>query len=563
SVGDDVRTVRALIALPPPVPPRDGGDGGALLHWSLVRQWASSRGALLGALRRRLARAAALAAALEAGRHPSRAELAAWCGADGAVQLAFTELLVPPTHDPAPLLHALRAHEQALRALLHRLERAADIDDTRALRLRELRARHAGERIVAFTQYADTALALFRRLRAAPGVAVLTARGALVAGGALSRAEALRRFAPTASNAPEPRATERITFLIATDLLSEGVDLRDASVVVHLDLPWTPARMEQRVGRSRRLGAAHARTAVYALAPPARAEMLLGVERRLRAKLGAAARVLGIAGAILPPLASARTDDAPPPVRAEEHLRAALAAWLPAGEPAPRRGARADDAIPLAGPAGPQRERAVAAAAARAAAAGALVLARDGARPVLLLVRGGRVSPQPAALAEAVLAAGGDDVPVDAERALVALRAAERWLARRVCERDAGLELSLVADARRRALRRIAAITARAPRHHRALVARLAGRARHAVTARYGTGPERVLAELAAAPMPDDAWLRAVGAFGELHAAPAPAAEEGPAPEVLAVLLLVPPPPGDDAATPPGAASFPPPPRAG
>ena len=48
-----------------------------------------------------------------------------------------------------------------------------------------------------------------------------------------------------------------MTLLLTTDLASEGVNLQDASVVVHLDLPWTAARLEQRVGRVARLASAH------------------------------------------------------------------------------------------------------------------------------------------------------------------------------------------------------------------------------------------------------------------------------------------------------------------
>ena len=57
--NEDDRIPRALLDLPPPLPPRDGGDGGALVVHSLIRQWASSDAALTGGLRRRLARAEA------------------------------------------------------------------------------------------------------------------------------------------------------------------------------------------------------------------------------------------------------------------------------------------------------------------------------------------------------------------------------------------------------------------------------------------------------------------------------------------------------------------------
>jgi superfamily II DNA or RNA helicase len=530
-VGDDERTVAALLALPPPLPPRDGGDGGALLAWSLVRQWASSRGALEGALRRRLGRAAALAAAVERGRHPSRAELAAWSCADHAVQLAFPELVAAGHPDGPALLDAVRAHERAVRALLRDLAGAPDPDEARAARLREIRARHPGERIVAFSQYADTVEALYLRLRGEGGVAMLAGRGARVAGGALSRRALLRRFAPTAHGATPPRPAEHVELLLATDLLSEGVDLRDATVVVHLDLPWTPARMEQRVGRSRRLGATHATTTVYALAPPASTESLLAVERRLRVKLRHSARLLGVAGAILPSLAPSSGRDAPArdsPVRAAELLRERLEAWA--------READCDAPLP--------RERAVLVAAVAAPARGALALLRAGDLHALGGVAAdGEAGDDPALLLALARAAEGDPREARETEAREALESFERMIARRRAALDAGVAVPIGASAgRRRALRRIAAIAARAPRDRRPAVAAMADLARRAALARCGAGAEAVLGRLATAAMADEAWLRAMAAFAELHA-PASApneARDADKWEPAALLLLVP-----------------------
>ncbi|MEO8263039.1 MAG: DEAD/DEAH box helicase, partial [Pseudolysinimonas sp.] len=256
-VDDDSPLLHALLTLPPPVPPSDGGAGGILLTWSLLRQWASSRGALAGALRRRIARGIALESALEEGRYPDRRELRAWSCAEDAIQLAFPQLVAGPTSAPHALLQLVREHLDAVRGLLSRARDGADIDASRAVAIRELRARHPGERILAFSQYADTVHAMYERLVGIGGVAALTSRGARIASGRLSRQEALARFAPRASGVAPPPAAERIDLLLTTDLASEGLNLHDASVVVHLDLPWTPARMEQRVARSRRIGALH------------------------------------------------------------------------------------------------------------------------------------------------------------------------------------------------------------------------------------------------------------------------------------------------------------------
>jgi SNF2 family DNA or RNA helicase len=42
--------------------------------------------------------------------------------------------------------------------------------------------------------------------------------------------------------------------LLGTDAMSAGVNLQNASYVVHMDLPWSYARYEQRIGRAWRKG---------------------------------------------------------------------------------------------------------------------------------------------------------------------------------------------------------------------------------------------------------------------------------------------------------------------
>src|SRR5436190_15070521 len=185
---DDVDCLDRLTALPPPLPPADGGDGGVLLTYSLVRQWSSSRAALLGALRRRLARAHAMQDALRAGRRPTAAELLAWSTDADTQQLAFPELVVAcGTTDAQQLLEQVGRHADAVRDLVAWLRCAPDADAVRAATLAMLRGRHPGERIVAFSEFTDTVTALYRALEASGRVALLTHAGARVAGGRMTR----------------------------------------------------------------------------------------------------------------------------------------------------------------------------------------------------------------------------------------------------------------------------------------------------------------------------------------------------------------------------------------
>jgi superfamily II DNA or RNA helicase len=550
TVGDDEGLLRAIVALPPPLPPRGAGAGGALVAWGLVREWASSNAALAGALRRRLVRAAALDAALADGSLPSRKELAAWVCGDRAVQLALPGLSDAPTEGDAGKLRAVLArHEHAVRALLQRASASGWTDARRAQLLREIRRRHPGEKIAAFTQFADTARALFREMRRDAGVAVLTARGASVAGGALSRREAIERFAPRASGVRAPRAIERIDLLIATDLLSEGVNLHDASVVVHLDLPWTPARMEQRVGRSRRMGALHARTTVYALQPPASSEVLLRVEQRLRAKLGTASRLLGASEDVLPRAAiqacsaggaggaPIRDDGAAreSAARRRELIARELERWRDRGNAGV---AMAPAMTPMGG---------ILVGIAQAPSAGLLALVREGDEYRLVAAKPeGELDDDPALVLETVRLANADpdavrDPTRDCESAGVdpasAIELVARWASRRAGVLAAGSDFGAHTQARKRALRRVAAIAARAPRHRRNEVTRLAALARQVAMAPYGAGAERLLEDLVDTELQSgEDWLRAVGDFG---AARGNAARTSSAPRVEPIAILV------------------------
>jgi len=306
---DDPEMVSRLMSLPAPLPVRDGGSGGSLVNRGLVHQWASSEAALGDALRRRVAKAAALVASLEAGRYPSAAELKAWTFFEDALQLGFPELLAPEADDSTALLESVVAHAAALETLLKSYAGTSRIDDARAGHVLKLRRANPRAKIVAFAQYSSTIRALFRRVAADGGVATLTASGARVAVGTLSRQEAIERFAPRANRTRSPSRAETIDLLLCTDLLSEGVNLQDAELVLHLDVPWTAARMEQRVGRVARMGSTHSRIGVYLLRPPASAEAILEIEALVWRKWRVALASVGVN----PGASPGGTGIAPPP----------------------------------------------------------------------------------------------------------------------------------------------------------------------------------------------------------------------------------------------------------
>src|SRR5205085_2974506 len=68
-----------------------------------------------------------------------------------------------------------------------------------------------------------------------------------------NRGDLIKRFSPyyneTTSGALSARKQDEIRILISTDVLSEGLNLQDATRLINYDLHWNPVRLMQRIGR--------------------------------------------------------------------------------------------------------------------------------------------------------------------------------------------------------------------------------------------------------------------------------------------------------------------------
>jgi hypothetical protein len=311
----------------------------------------------------------------------------------------------------------------------------------------------------------------------------------------MSRREVLERFSPATATAASVAAAEEIDLLLTTDILSEGVDLPDISVVVHLDLPWTPARLEQRVGRALRLTSRHRRVAVYCMSPPASAAALVRSEEILRTKLRVAARSIGIAGRILPAESAATHVEQPGPSESREAIRSLIRAW-------PTRDA-------------PEEVETLVAGAVRSSIRGWVALVEHGpAETSLIVARDGIVLDGDNERLRVLREATGTDLAVTSATVDDALRELGEWLVHRRGSDDAAIPIAPGSRACARMLRRIGTIAARAPAHRRNVINELALHARRAVLTPRGIARERGLAALADANMADEAWLLAVGVFG-------------------------------------------------
>jgi hypothetical protein len=498
---DDAALVQRLMTLPPPLPVRDGGFAGALIGRGLVHQWASSEAALREAMRRRIARASALCAALEAGTYPTARELETWAYADGALQLGFAQLLAAPVGEHQTLLTAIQSHLAALESINTGLVSVGAIDDERARVISTITGRDPGARVVAFAQYSETVSMLFRKLAHSGRVAMLTSHGARVAGGSLTRLEAISRFAPLATGAREPSPAEAIDLLLTTDILSEGVNLQDAGIVIHLDIPWTSARMEQRVGRAARLGSRHSAVLVHVLRPPHSAAQAIASEAIIQRKWASAKRAIGTS-VPMPGYQSASQPTAPQEVETAsapanaERLRAILEGWI-----FPRT---ADDS-----PHFNFSENSIAVATVFGSQPGFVAAIRTAAANQLLVCVSDRVTTDLGTQLERCSDTGlAEDATDDSEVARV-IGMIREWSVTTRAAVAAGLGESN-AQRRKALTSRIDASIATAPPHLRASRLTTAARARAVTTLPQCAAVERELEVLLRSDLATDAWLAAV-----------------------------------------------------
>ncbi|HVZ48329.1 MAG TPA: DEAD/DEAH box helicase [Gemmatimonadaceae bacterium] len=511
----DRRIAALLRALPPPVALADGDDARGLVATGLARAWASSLAALDQSLVRRLQRGAAIAASLDAGRLPARTDLRAWVLGDDAMQLAlpFVEGADSPVAIAASRA-ALDAHLTAAAALRACVAAAMPADMAwRARRLRAVCRAHPGAIVIAFTCFESTARGVFSVLRRDPGVVVLSGERAASGAGPLSRDDVLAALGPpcntggSVAGTTSAAATERmrLRLIIATDLLSEGVNLQRASVIVHLDDPWTPAALEQRAGRAARLGSPHDTVHVYRFAPPRAVTALLGLDRRYAAKRAAASRALR-------------------PGDVADRLRRLMMPF--------RRDRPADL------PGAPRTIAAVAACGAHSA--GCVAVVRDDARawPVAATPRGTGdwvVTDEPARVLRLLSGARWDerDPPAGGELSRIT-RVIGRWIALRTARAHAGADRT-VSVAARRLIVRLDRVLAAARDSARPAVAARVGRIRQLIAGARGAGAElRMMALLGRSPLDPD-WLDRVERGLDV-AAPA-GTVRGPI-ELVAVLAL-------------------------
>ncbi|MGQ4809129.1 RNA polymerase-associated protein RapA [Candidatus Entotheonellaceae bacterium PAL068K] len=184
----------------------------------------------------------------------------------------------------------LKADMQCLLDVLGRCGQWDPDRDAKLDRLCQLiRRQHPGEKIIIFTQFADTVHYLASQLEAR-GIQCVSP----VTGNTDNPTEVAWRFSPESNEKRGQIAPDQeLDVLIATDVLSEGQNLQDAAIVVNYDLPWAIIRLIQRAGRVDRIGQKAEAILCYSFLPADGVERIIRLRARVRQRLRENAEVVG------------------------------------------------------------------------------------------------------------------------------------------------------------------------------------------------------------------------------------------------------------------------------
>ncbi|MFW6106699.1 MAG: helicase-related protein, partial [bacterium] len=184
----------------------------------------------------------------------------------------------------------LREDAQALIKLLKKCGTWDAAADAKLDALEELlRNTHPDDKVLLFSQFADTVRYLETQLRAR-GIDRLAG----VTGDSANPTAIAWRFSPVSNEMRERvKPEDELRIVIATDVLSEGQNLQDCAIVVNFDLPWAIIRLIQRAGRVDRIGQQSDTIRCYSFLPADGVERIIRLRSRVRLRLKENAEVVG------------------------------------------------------------------------------------------------------------------------------------------------------------------------------------------------------------------------------------------------------------------------------
>jgi len=149
-----------------------------------------------------------------------------------------------------------------------------------------LSEKHKSEKVLIFTQFADTAYYLSEHLknRKLENLEHVT-------GDSENPTALAQLFSPLSNKIPVSKNDIRV--LVSTDVLSEGQNLQDAHIILNYDLPWAIIRLIQRAGRVDRIGQKADEIICYSFLPEDGIEQIINLRHRLTNRIRQNAEVVG------------------------------------------------------------------------------------------------------------------------------------------------------------------------------------------------------------------------------------------------------------------------------
>jgi len=141
------------------------------------------------------------------------------------------------------------------------------------------------DKIIIFTESKETAEYLAGRIADEVEPKVLLFTG--------SSDESVRKEAIANFDARAFQPTDQYRILVATEVLSEGVNLHRSNIVINYDIPWNPTRLIQRVGRVNRVDTAFDAIHTYNFFPTEESNDLIKLKEAAEAKIHAFIEMLG------------------------------------------------------------------------------------------------------------------------------------------------------------------------------------------------------------------------------------------------------------------------------
>jgi superfamily II DNA or RNA helicase len=182
-----------------------------------------------------------------------------------AIQSPYGSELSGVVENVKKAVHLETSYINELISILARMGENIESHDPKfAVAMEILEERALNDSVLVFSRFTDT-LDGFLRLfegsdlsRKIPGFALYT-------GGKAWIQSDLGRFEATKSDVTDALNAKIISIVFCSDAASEGLNLQAAKVLINLDVPWNPARLEQRIGRIARLGQKASEVVIYNL----------------------------------------------------------------------------------------------------------------------------------------------------------------------------------------------------------------------------------------------------------------------------------------------------------